>query len=255
MNLVEEYRNQSNWRDWGSYIKRLPVNQQDVILDLGCSIGAVSKLLAEKAHHVVGIDNNPELLKEAERINRAENISFLNMDLRSTACRELSLFNGIWSSFVAAYFPDFEPVLNDWISVLKPGGWIALVEMSDLFSHEPVSRFTRDTFESYSVRQCRNNTYDFKMGVKLKDYVHSCGLSIIYEEDMSDRELTFNGPAEAEILKSWESRLDRMHQFIEYAGKKDFHRIRDDFMNGLSDPNHTSHSTVKFIVAKKHPEQ
>jgi len=252
MSLVEEYRNQSTWRDWGPYIEKLPIDQGDTVLDLGCSIGTVTKILAEKAHHVVGIDNNPQLLKEAERLNSAENISYLHMNLGSSACEGLSLFNGIWSSFTAAYFPDFEPVLKVWNKVLKEGGWMALVEMSNLFSHEPVSSFTRDTFEDYAIRQCRNNMYDFKMGGKLKDYMTGCGLSIIHEEDMTDRELTFNGPAETRILKSWENRLDRMYQFREFVGESAFQKIKIDFLNGLTDQNHTSYTAVKFIIAKKY---
>jgi len=252
MSLVEEYRNQSTWRDWGPYIEKLPIHHGDIVLDFGCSIGTVSKLLAEKVHHVVGIDNNPQLLEEAERINNAENISYLNMDLGSSACEGLSLVNGIWSSFAAAYFPDFEPVLKVWNKVLREEGWIALVEMSDLFSHEPVSKFTRDTFENYAIRQCRNNMYDFMMGGKLKDYMTGCGLSIIHEEDMTDPELTFNGPADTRILKAWENRLDRMVKFREYVGESAFQKIRLDFLNGLSDQNHTSYTIVKFIIAKKH---
>ena len=250
MNLVEEYKYQSAWRDWGPYIERLPIDNQDIIFDFGCGLGVVSKLLAEKANYVVGIDNNPELLKEAMRINSGENITYLNVDLGSSNFRKLPFGDGIWASFIAAYFPDFEPILLGWKKVLKANGWIALVEMSDLFSHEPISKFSKDAFENYSTRQSKNKIYDFRMGGKLKDFVHKCGLSIIYEKDMFDSELTFTGPAEPRILKSWESRFDRMVEFREYVGEKDYNKIRRDFMECLTHKNHESNSVVKFIVVK-----
>lgn len=251
MSLVEEYKNQNTWRDWDSYLERLPIDNKDTIFDLGCSIGVVSKLLAKKAHQVVGLDNNPELLKEALCTNSAENISYLNRDLGSLNFETLPVGDGIWSSFVAAYFPDFESILNGWKNIIKTDGWIALVEMSDLLSHEPLSKFAQDALESYSERQRQNESYDFKMGEKLKEFVNKCGLSIIHEEDMFDRELTFNGPAEPKILRSWASRFDRMEKFIEYVGEKDFYKVKGDFLECMSDKNHKSNSIVKFILAKK----
>jgi len=251
MNLVEEYKNQSAWRNWRPYIERLPIDNQDTIFDFGCSLGVVSKLLAEKAFHVVGIDTNQDLLNEAARINSGENITYLNIDLGSSDLKKLPLGDGIWASFIAAYFPDFEPILLGWKKVLKANGWIALVEMSDLFSHEPISNFSKDAFENYSTRQSKNKIYDFRMGGKLKDFVNKCGLSIIYEKDIFDSELVFSGPAEPGILKSWENRFDRMEEFREYVGEKDFYKIRKDFMACLTDRNHKSNSAVKFIVVKK----
>ena len=50
---------------------------------------------------------------------------------------------GFWSSFTAAYFPDFGPVLASWLQLLRPGGWIALVEMDDLLGHEPLTQTSR----------------------------------------------------------------------------------------------------------------
>ena len=251
MNLVKEYKNQSKWRDWTSYMESIPTTDQDLIYDFGCSIGVVSKLLSEKVRQVTGIDSNPELLKEAVRINSAENISYLEIDLGSSDLQDLPKGDGIWASFVTAYFPDFEPILNAWIRVLRRKGWIAIVELNDLFAHEPLSEFARDVFENYSQRQCRNNLYDFKMGTSLLDYVKKCGLSVIHEQNMYDPEFSFTGPAGREVLKSWECRFDRMLKFQDYLGERDFYRIKHEFLDCLSDRNHKSKSVVKFIVARK----
>lgn len=58
MTLLEEYKNQNIWRDWERYINKLPLNKNQVVYDLGCSIGVVSKLLSPQVKKVVGFDNN-----------------------------------------------------------------------------------------------------------------------------------------------------------------------------------------------------
>lgn len=251
MTPVEEYKNQSNWRNWEERINRLPVANQDTIFDLGCGTGIVAKIFAYRAQRVVGIDNNYELIEEAMRTSSAGNITYMVADLASVNFSKFPAPNGIWSSFVAAYFPDFTPILSNWISILKPGGWIAIVEMSDLFSHEPLSQSTQELFKTYYLRQSENNIYDFEMGNKLKDIIFSCGLSIIHEEDLYDSELAFNGPAEPQIVKSWESRFDRMHGFKEYLGELKFSEIKREFLECLVDKNHSCNALVKFILAKK----
>lgn len=149
------------------------------------------------------------------------------------------------------YFPDFTPILNNWKSILKPNGWLGIVEMSDLFLHEPLSYSTRKIFKKYYLRQKSNNSYDFEMGSKMKDFFKDAGFSIVHEENVNDEELTFNGPAEHQIIKSWEGRFDRMFRFKEYVGEKKFNKIKNEFLNCLVKENHKSKTIVKFMIAKK----
>jgi len=208
-------------------------------------------MLANKASKVVGIDNNLELIKEAMRTNSAKNIRYVYDNLSSLNYQNLPAGDGIWSSFVAAYFPDFAPILSNWLNIVKPNGWLAIVEMSNLFDHEPLSLSTKEIFKDYTKRQRMNSMYDFEMGSRIKDFVTDHGLSIIHEEDKIDRELAFNGSAEPEIRKSWEYRFDRMVGFKEYLGDEKFYTIKNEFLECLSDEHHTSNTIVKLIVAKK----
>jgi SAM-dependent methyltransferase len=251
MNLTEEYRMQASWRDWDSYIKCLPLDPGDTVLDLGCSLGFVSKLLAEKVSHVIALDLNSELLDEARLINNAPNISYKKADLRNIDLIEIPQCNGIWTSFVPAYFPEFSPVLKNWLSFLKPGGWIAIVEMGGLYNHVPLSEFSKKIFKDYYIRQRLNNGYDFEMGYQLKNFILESGLTIIHEEDKFDRELSFVGPAEQTIFKAWEARFERMHVFREYLGEDYYRAVRNDFLNCIRCRDHSSNTTVKFIIAKK----
>ena len=251
MSLSEEYKNQSDWRNWDMYLDMLPFGQNDTILDLGCGVGMVTKLLAQKSKYVIGIDFNPELIQEAKFSNSAQNIKYIISDLNKIHKLDIPKVDGIWTSFVAAYFPDFTPILNHWLKFLKPHGWIAIVEMADLFAHVPLSQTSHDIFKEYYTRQIKNGTYDFEMGFKIKDYVINSGLSIVHEENEFDQELTFNGPAEPGILKAWEDRFNRMNVFKDYLGEHNFFNIKKEFLDCLSNKEHKSSSIVKFIVAKK----
>lgn len=249
--LAEEYINQNTWRNWESYIEKLSIDGGHTILDFGCSIGAVSKLLAKKAHRVIGIDNHPEFLEQAKRINSAGNIQYYNMDLTSIDKAKLPLADGIWTSFVVAYFPDLVSLLKEWKNFLKPKGWIAVVEMSDLFGHSPQSQSTRNLFKEYYMQQRQKKIYDFEMGSRIKELLIKSGFSIIHEENKTDPELSFNGPAEPQILKSWNCRFDRMPLFKEYVGDVRFLEIKKEFLDCLTNHNHKSESIVKFLVAQR----
>ena len=124
-----------------------------------------------------------------------------------------------------------------------------MVEMSGLFSHEPMSRHAREVFERYCMRQRKNNVYDFEMGDKLERLVRHCGLTVLHAENMYDPELTFDGPADPAILGAWENRLGRMKEFNKFLGDEEFNGIKNEFLDCLSDKDHKSRTTVNFIVA------
>jgi ubiquinone/menaquinone biosynthesis C-methylase UbiE len=251
MSITEEYKNQLSWRSWETYLKKLPVKKEDHILDMGCSIGAVSELLSFCAGHVTGIDYNPDLLEEARQNHSQSNIDYILCDLREIENLEISIADGIWSSFVVSYFPDLEPVMNAWLKLLKPGGWLALVEMSDLFGHSPLSHSSVNTFRDYYVRQRKANIYDFEMGGRLKKILINLGLTVIQEENMYDPELTFSGPATSNIMKGWSDRFERMVHFRQYLGEELFQELKEDFLNCLMSDHHSSNTIVKYIIAEK----
>lgn len=251
MKLSEEYKRQRIFRNWESYLEILNISNDDIILDLGCGTGEVTALLAMRAFKVIGIDNNLELIQEAEAINSADNIEYLIMDLDAIDYDALPLADGIWSSFVASYFPDFPKILKSWLNLLRPKGWFAITEMNDLFAHEPLSQSTQDVFKMYYQLQRSKGIYDFEMGSKLKNYFLSCGLQIIHEESKYDKELTFHGAASPEVLKSWDCRFERIYKFREFAGEGLFNKIKQEFLECLMDKRHVSKTEVKFIIGKK----
>ena len=251
MTPAEYYEQQNQWRNWNSYLRELPIKETDIVLDMGCGTGQVTSLLAERCLHVIGIDRDFNSLLTAKKNNYSANVSFINSDLNEVSHTEIPLADGIWCSFAAAYFPDFQPVLSNWLRCLKSGGWIALVEIDDLFGHLPLSKHTENIFRTHYSNLREQFTYDFEMGSKLNEYLTTNGLNIIFEQNMEDAELAFNGPASNLVLRSWENRLDRMSRFQNVLGNFLFSQVKTEFINCLEDHNHICNAIVKYVIAFK----
>jgi ubiquinone/menaquinone biosynthesis C-methylase UbiE len=249
--IFEEYRNQSTWRNWESYLDLLPLERNQVILDLGCNIGIVTNLLAKRVKKVIGVDINQDFISEAKATADMKNIDFINADLRNLAEKNLPVVDGIWTSFTIAYFPELDEVLKSWLKLLNPNGWIAIVEISDLFGHYPISEDTRRMFEQYYYRQRINGSYDFEMGQKISGVLKANNLEIILDQNKYDKELSFDGQAEMAIVSAWESRLNRMSVFQKFIGDANFLKVKDEFLNCIKNETHTCNATVNFLIARK----
>lgn len=251
MTLVEEYINQNKWREWDRYLSRLPLNKNQVVYDLGCSIGSVSRLFAPRVKKVVGIDCNRTLLEEAQK-NKPDNCDFLLENLSSLKPQSVESCDGIWMSYTLAYIKNPESFISDWVECLNPGGWFAVVDIDGLLSsHLPEnSRFYKkiDAFES---EQEQSGEYDFRVGKKIRRLFEINGLEIVVaEENWYDRELNFNHKSVPEIVLSWEARMSRMITLKSYFGNQyaDFCAY---FLNLLQQESHVSIGAVKYYVGVK----
>jgi ubiquinone/menaquinone biosynthesis C-methylase UbiE len=244
MTLSDEYKAQAAWRSWDKILSLCPINEGQKILDLGCGTGDVSKLLIDQKLFVLGIDRNSELLEVAKQ--RAHDAEFIQSDLQNLDLKEFD-YDGLWCSFTSAYFPNFESVFLRWQKYLKPKHWVCIVEIDDLFGHRPISDFYIQKLEEFYNLALREGTYDFRMGGKIAPVLRTLGYQI-KELEIADKEFTFEGAAEAEILKAWENRFDRMPKLKEFFGSN-FYEFKRDFLNVLRSPSHASICKVKVIVA------
>ena len=102
----------------------------------------------------------------------------MNVDLVDLNAADFSSVDGVWSSFVAAYFPNFVPVLERWALCVRPGGWLAIVEIDDLFTgHHPLPAETENAFREFMDHACSNDRYDFCMGRRLSEICRAAGLT------------------------------------------------------------------------------
>jgi SAM-dependent methyltransferase len=251
MELATEYQRQDRWRDFERMLDRLPWRPSDLVLDLGCGPGTVSRRLARRVRAVVGIDRDPVLLEAAGR-HCPDNCRFLQGDLESLDRLPLGPADGLWASFVAACFPRLEHVLPAWAARLRPGGWLALVEVDRLLlAHQPLPSDVRDMLRAFEERARECLGYDVDMGSKLARFVTDAGLTVVEASRWPDPELAFQGPAPPDILDAWRQRLARMPALRADLGDARFARCRDAFLACLSSPDHTCDAAVVLVIARR----
>jgi SAM-dependent methyltransferase len=248
MSLADEYRQQFAWRAWPQVLAEVPFAPGQRVLDLGCGPGDLTAELARRGCRVLGVDLNEELLAVA-RARAIPGAEFRQADLRGLAIADRP-FDGLWSSFAAAYFPGFGPVLAGWVGLVRPGGFVALVEIDDLFAHEPLPAAVRAQLDAYADDALRAGRYDFRMGRRLAELAAAAGLADVRAFTVPDREFSFAGPAEPAVLAAWQQRLDRMHLLQQQCGQG-FEGVRSAFLAALQDPAHRSRAAVHCCIARR----
>ena len=76
------------------------ISKNSVIYDLGCSLGTLTSMLADrhisKSARVIGIDNEKDMINEAQKINKRKNIKFFADDIVSMEFEK--------SNFISCYY-------------------------------------------------------------------------------------------------------------------------------------------------------
>ena len=247
-NLSKQYKKQYEWRDWKTAFNAIPNLNDCTVLDIGCAIGDQAQTLAQKGARVIGVDKDDSLLEQARKRN-IENTTFIKCDVTDLSTLKISKVDGIWCSFTTAYFPSLEQQLDDWMKFLKPTGWLAITEMSGLFDHAPLSEKTKSDIQKYYQYMFDKNLYDFHMGKNVENAIKALSLKIEKKILLEDKELSANGALSLDVIKAWESRLDRMVGLQNFFCDK-FKDFQIEFMTCLKNNNHISHCAVYFYLLR-----
>jgi demethylmenaquinone methyltransferase / 2-methoxy-6-polyprenyl-1,4-benzoquinol methylase len=118
------------WRRF--LVSRLPVGQDDTVLDVACGTAAVTlELVRQKACAVVGVDQSPEMLDEARRrlLLAAET---RRVRLVEASAAELPFedgtFDGLTAAYLLRYLDDLPAGLAELGRVLRPGATASLLD-------------------------------------------------------------------------------------------------------------------------------
>ncbi|MFF4232367.1 class I SAM-dependent methyltransferase [Streptomyces sp. NPDC001820] len=106
----------------------MPPDPVDV-LDIGCGTGSVSLLLAEAGHRVTGVDLAPRMVEQARRKFQATGLAsrFLVGDAMMPPTGD-QRFGVVLSRHLVWTLPDPQAALREWVTRLRPGGRLVLVE-------------------------------------------------------------------------------------------------------------------------------
>jgi SAM-dependent methyltransferase len=113
-------------------LRHVPANCQHA-LDLGCGTGTFTRLLAERAAHVYGLDLSPEMIAVArERSAALPNITFHTADVLRWSFPAAAL-DCIVSIATLHHLP-LHPILQQLKAALRPGGVLLVL---DLYAPRP----------------------------------------------------------------------------------------------------------------------
>src|SRR3954465_47073 len=116
------------WRRF--LVSRVPVGAGDVVLDVACGTGAVAlELVRQKGCSVVGVDQSPEMLAEAQRRLGSGRIRLVEASARELPFEDSS-FDGLTAAYLLRYLDDLPAGLAELARVLRPGGTAALLDFS-----------------------------------------------------------------------------------------------------------------------------
>jgi SAM-dependent methyltransferase len=247
MMLPDEYEQQERWRRWNTALARVPLARGQRVLDLGCGVGAVTATLAQAGVDVIGVDLDDTLLARARQ--RHPGLRFEKQDVGALVPSTFGRVDGIWASFVAAYFADVEAIVARWRRCVVDGGWLALVEIDDLLGHEPrASALAADIGGFYaSVRE--RGGYGFECGRRLAPAMRAAGLTVIHEGTLDDDELAFDGPASSDVIDAWRARFARMQGMQAHFGAR-FADVERALLDSLASAAHRSLCRVVLAVAR-----
>jgi demethylmenaquinone methyltransferase / 2-methoxy-6-polyprenyl-1,4-benzoquinol methylase len=134
---------------WRSFlVSRIEAGPGDTVLDVACGTGAVALELARRhGCRVVGIDQSPEMLAEAQPRVEAAGLGG-RVELREGRAEDLpfddEVFDGLTFTYLLRYVDDPAAAMRELARVVRPGGKIAMLEFS--VPSRPLPRLAWETY-------------------------------------------------------------------------------------------------------------
>lgn len=115
------------------------IGPEETIVDIGCGVGRMTRVLAGRAGRVIGIDVSSEMIARAREYNDGRsNIEWIHGDGRSLAPIADASVDGCFSHVVFQHIPDPDVTLGyiaEMGRVLRPDGWAAFVLSTNPLIH------------------------------------------------------------------------------------------------------------------------
>jgi ubiquinone/menaquinone biosynthesis C-methylase UbiE len=120
--------------DFEQIVASVPLHQGQIVLDVGCGDGFFTSLLAERCIEVIGVDNSTAFLREAHATTAdAPNVEVIQGDARRLP-RDAASTDVLWSAHSMHSYPDVQQCLCEFRRVLRPDGWLAVLESDNVHS-------------------------------------------------------------------------------------------------------------------------
>ena len=146
----QPYRNTDEKRFWAEGERdldtllrelHLTVAPTDHVLDVGCGVGRLTRVLAARAAHVTALDVSPEMLALAQEHHpELHNVEWVLGDGETLTGIEDASMDAVVSHVVLQHIPSAKVQLGyitEFARVLKPGGWAGFGISTDPRVHQP----------------------------------------------------------------------------------------------------------------------
>ena len=112
-----------HWHTAKHALARMPVEEGDTVLDMGCGSGYAGRALLEMkgAGRVYGLDGSPEMARNAASYTEVDQIGYVVGDFGSVPFPTNSI-DHVWTMEAFYYAADPHETLAEVARVLKPGG-------------------------------------------------------------------------------------------------------------------------------------
>ena len=105
----------------------IDIQQDDMVLDVGCGTGFATEALIERSDNVYGLDQSAHQLENAwKKLGKHDPVTFTFGDAERLPFAS-NTFDVVWSSGSIEYWPNPVLALREFNRVLKPGGEVLVV--------------------------------------------------------------------------------------------------------------------------------
>jgi ubiquinone/menaquinone biosynthesis C-methylase UbiE len=156
-------------------LERVNVREKDLILDIGCGTGVITKEIAAlTTGGVVGIDIDEGKLKEAKAMTSADSrVWVVRSDVLELPFRE-NTFDLVTFTVVLTHIHDQQGAIDEMVRVVKKGGIILATMEPD---YEGILNYPEDTAHQPFMNYLRDMGVEMQTGRKLKYLFKKAGLN------------------------------------------------------------------------------
>jgi ubiquinone/menaquinone biosynthesis C-methylase UbiE len=197
---------QRHWNTAKHALARMPVESDDVVLDLGTGSGYVPRALRETGDLArgYGLDGSPEMLRNARSYTEDSQVSFLRGDFDALPFATNSI-DHVFSMEAFYYAKDPHNTLEEIHRILRPGGtFYCAVNYYEENVH------SHDWQDNISIEMTRWSATEYR------DAFRDAGLVVAQQDNIPDRETEIPS-TEAFPTDEWDSREAMVERYRRYG--------------------------------------
>jgi ubiquinone/menaquinone biosynthesis C-methylase UbiE len=191
-----------HWHTAKHVLARMPVEEGDTVLDLGCGSGYAARALRDtkRAGRAYGLDGSPEMVHNAARYTDDPQVGYLVGDFDSIPFADDSV-DHVFSMEAFYYASDPHHTLEEVARILRPGG-----TFSCAVNYYEENAHSHHWQENISVEMTRWSAAEYREAFR------DAGLHVAAQDNVPDRDVDIP-PASEFPTDDWDARKDMVERY------------------------------------------